>query len=254
MSSADDYPAFEPQVRRPLRIRVLQAVSVFLAVAGLIFLYIYSINRELPQVKVANITPGMNFAAVRIAGEVTRNAHLFDSGGVVFNLHDGTGEIAVYGARAPADALHAAGRLPRRGDHAEICGTLGIGADRDAKLRMQSADKLKLIRKSAPRSAFRRVRLADVTASRDGELVAVTGVLKEISLPRPGSRAPYIFILEDGGAMLDVVFWDEVFHGLDGTFPIPGKRLRVRGRVSLYHGTVQLKLAAAEDIREEDAL
>lgn len=260
-SNNEGYPVCGSQVKRPLRIRVLQYASLVLAVAGLVLLYLFSLNRDVPLVRIGDITPVMNFATVRISGEVTRDAYIFESGGIVFNIKDGSGEIAVMGGRAQADALEAAGKLPRRGDQVEVAGSLSVSADQEVKLRMQSADQLVLNRKRAIPSAVAppRIRLADVTAVQKGEQITVVGTLKSVDVPGPGSQAPYVLTLEENGAELAVIFWEDVFQGLESAFakgcgaqgiklPTPGKRISARGRVDVYKDTVQLKVREAGDL------
>jgi DNA/RNA endonuclease YhcR with UshA esterase domain len=248
----DDYPVYGPQVKRPLRVRVLQFASIVLAVAGLILLYLYSVNRDIPVVKVAQISPTMNFAYVRINGIVSRDAYIFQSGGIVFDLNDGSGEIAVMGGRAQAEALEKENRLPKRGDRVEVAGSLSVSADQEVKLRMQSAAQLVLERKRASASAatVQPLRLADVTAAQKDERVTVTGTLKEIQIPGPGSKAPYVLTLEQDGAELEVIFWDKVFQGLEKKLPMPGKMISATGRVDVYKGKIQIKVWEAADLQE----
>ncbi len=249
----DDYPVYGPQVKRPLRVRVLQRASLILALAGLVLLYMYSVNRDIPVVRVDSITPTMNFAYVRIQGEVTRNAYVFQSGGMVFNLNDGSGEIAVMSGRAQAEALKNEGRLPRRGDRVDVAGSLSVSADQEVKLRMQSADQLILQRKrfaAATESVVSRVRLEDITAAQKGDQVSVIGTLKEVSVPGPGSSAPYVLTLEQDGEELEVIFWDNVFQGLERKLPMPGKLISALGRVDVYKEKVQLKVWEAGDLKE----
>ena len=248
----DDYPVYGSQVKRPIRVRVLRNASVILAVAGLVLLYLYSINRDIPLVRIDSVTPTMNFAYVRIAGEVTRDAYVFDSGGLIFNVNDGSGEIAVMGGRAQAEALENAGRLPRRGDRVEVAGSLSVSADQEVKLRMQSADQLVLQRKRMPSASagLSMLRLSDIAAAQKGEQVSVSGVLKEINIPGPGSKAPYVLTLEQDGDELEVIFWDKVFQGLERALPMPGKIMRATGRVDVYKDKVQLKVWEAADLQE----
>lgn len=251
----DEYPVYGPQVKRPLRVRILQWASVGLALAGLALLYLYSVNREIPMVKVTEVTPTMNFAYVRIAGEVSRDAYVFKSGGVVFNVHDGSGEIAVMGGRSQAEALEKAGRLPRRGDQVEVAGSLSVSADAEVKLRMQSADQL-LLRRKRPSAApaMAAVRLSDITAAKKGDPVTVQGTLKNVTLPGPGSKAPYVLTLEQDGTELDVIFWDKVFQGLKRKLPMPGNVLSATGRIDVYKEKVQLKVWDAGDLRGVDSV
>lgn len=253
----DDYPVYGLQVKRPLRVRVLQIASVILAVAGLVLLYFYSTYRDVPLVNVSEISPTMNFAYVRISGEVSRDAYIFKSGGVVFSLNDGSGDIAVMGGRAQADALRSAGCLPHVGDHVEVAGSLSVSADQEVKLRMQSADQLVLQRKHTGTSSpavLKPVLLADVTAEKKGERVSVIGKLKTIEIPGPGSKAPYVLTLEQDGAELEVIFWDQVFQRLEKNLPMPGKTISATGRVDIYKGNVQLKVWDAADFQEVDEM
>jgi hypothetical protein len=166
------------------------------------------------------------------------------------------------GGRAQADALEAAGKLPRRGDQVDVAGSLSVSADQEVKLRMQSADQLKLTRKRTAPSydvAESRFHLADVTADLKGEKVSVIGTLKAVDIPGPGSKAPYVLTLEEDGAELAVIFWEDVFQGLEPAFaegsgghgknlPMPGKLIRAKGKVDVYKDTVQLKVWDAADL------
>jgi len=244
--------SYGPQVERPLRVRVLQYASLVLAIAGLILLYLYSVHQDIPTVKISQISPTMNFATIRLSGEVTRGTYFFKSGGVVFNLHDGSGEIAILGNRAKAEALKKADKLPRRGDQIEVVGNLGISAEQEVKLRMQSVDQLILMRKHSPTSPIApRSALADITPARKGEEVSVRGTLREISVPPPGSKTPYKLTLEEDGAQRVVVFWDDVFQGLGRKLPVPGKKISVRGKIDIYRNKVQLKVSDADAFRVE---
>lgn len=251
---SDDYPVYGPQVKRPMRVSVLRVASVVLALSGLVLLYLYSINRDIPTVQISAIKPTMNFAYVRIVGEVTRDAYVFESGGLIFNLNDGSGEVAVMGSRKQAEALQREGRLPRRGDHVDVAGSLSVSADQEIKLRMQSAEQMLLRRKkSVSTAAIKQVLLSDISADQAGERLTVSGKLKEIEIPGPGSKAPYKLIIEQGGATLELIFWDEVFQGLEQKLPMPGKIIQATGRVEEYKGLVQLKIWEAEDLTERSA-
>lgn len=244
---------YGPQVKRPLRIRVLQVLSLLLAFAGLILLYLYSVNRDIPLVRAGDLSATMNFATVRMTGGIVRDAYIFKSGGIVFDLDDGSGVITIMGGRAQADTLKTENRLPQRGDYVEVAGRLSISAEQDPVLRLLSAGQLQLSRRPVAASAVTHIRLADITAAQKGERVSVTGVLRKISVPKPGSDAPYILTLEEDHAELPVVFWDTVLKDMGGKFPEPGERLRACGRIDVYRDAVQLKIGEAADLRAVEA-
>ncbi len=253
MNEEKNNPIYGPQVQRPLRIRLLRYASLILATAGLGLLYIYSIQRDIPIVRIAEITPSMNFATVKLSGKILRNAYLFESGGVVFNLADATGEIEILGGREQANALKTAKKLPQRGDQIDVVGTLRLHADQTMKMRMQSARQLVIKRKSRPsKKDFPcRIPISDVTIAQADKSVTVIGILQSIEIPKPGSKAPYVLMLAEGDVELPVVFWDPVFQGLERKLPVPGKRICVHGRVKIYKGELELILENANDFRVE---
>ena len=256
LGGGENYPVYGSQFKRPLKIRILRYASLVLAFAGLVLLYLYSVNRDIPLVKIGDITPTMNFAYVCMAGEVTRDAYVFESGGIVFDLKDSSGEITVVGGRAQAQALEAAGKLPRRGDRIAVTGILNVSAGQEPKLRMQSAGQFVLNRQRAAvnPAAWPALGLSDVTAAHKGEQITVAGILKTIDVPGPGSRAPYTLTLEENGTELAVVFWEDVLQGLENKLPVPGKRIGVSGRVDVYKDTLQLKVREAGDLHIAESL
>lgn len=250
-NGSENSPVFGPQVPRPLRIRILQAASLVLATGGLILLYLFSVHRDIPSIAIREIQPTMSFATVRLSGKVTSDAFLFKSGGLVFNVNDGTGELGVLGNRAQADAMTAAGRLPRRGDQVELVGSLSMGADQVMKLRLVSIERHVTDREAlseTDRADTPMIRLSDLGAVEVNARVAVVGLLKKIDVPGPGSNAPYVLTLEEDGIQRPVVFWNDVFLGMNQTLPLPGERIRACGRVEVYCGMVQLKLRDALDL------
>ena len=234
----------------PVKIRVLRISALVLVVAGLFLLYHYSIHRGIPEVRIGDITPAMNFAVVKLRGEVVRDACFFKSGGVAFNLSDGSGEISVNGGRAQADELKRAGKVPRRGDRIEISGSIGISSGQEFCLRLQSAEQLILERKAERLSAAPEMTLSEITAGRRGETVSVRAVLKSIEIPPPGARTPYRLIIGDGGILLPAVFWEDIFQEMKSRLPVPGTELLIHGRVDLYKGGVQIRVDRASGITE----
>ncbi|MDD3276037.1 MAG: hypothetical protein PHP93_03190, partial [Kiritimatiellales bacterium] len=93
-----------------------------------------------------------------------------------------------------------------------------------------------------------RLKLADLTVAQKGDSVTVIGTLKAITIPGPGSKAPYVLTLEENGAELAVIFWDDVFQGLEKKLPMVGKLIRAKGTVDVYKDTLQLKVWDAADL------
>ena len=126
---------------RPRAMRALRAAALTLAGVGLLFLYLMVTHREVPLVKIGNITPVMNYATVRVAGTVARTPYISRRDGKIdylsFQLDDRTGSVRVSAEGETADALHSDGRTPGRGQHLEITGRLNVRADGRCRLRIQ---------------------------------------------------------------------------------------------------------------------
>jgi DNA/RNA endonuclease YhcR with UshA esterase domain len=245
MSAESDDPAWHPPGLRFLPVRVLQFAALIPATAGLFLLYLFSVRRELPLVPTGSVAPTMNFACVRMAGEVTRDAAVLSSGGLVFHLNDGSGEIVVRGGRAQAEALAESDGLPRRGDRAEVAGTLSIRAGEDPLLRMHSSRQLFLRRSPVPDPPHRFP--AALTMGLNGSRQIVAGRLIAVELPGPGSAAPCILTLQEEDATLEAVLHEVVFRSLEKNFPAPGAYVRVAGTAEISSGAPRLQVRAPTD-------
>jgi len=129
-------------------LRLLRAAALLLSFLGLAFLYLMSAHREIPLVAVADISPFMNFARVRVAGTVTRAPYVPRRDGAVdylfFTLDDGSGLIRVAAQDRVARRLVEGGLLPGAGSSAEASGSLSVSAEGDPKLRLHRAEDLKV--------------------------------------------------------------------------------------------------------------
>lgn len=239
-----------PKTRRPLRVRTLRVAAIALAVVGLILLYLCSTNRDIPKIKIADITQTMNFACVKISGKVTRSAYIFSSGGFVFNIDDGSGQIAVFGGKSQANSIKENGLLPRKGDHVEVVGAIHTSSDSTQKLRILSSEQMKIARKKRkPFPDPEKIEISKIEQPQEGKRVLISGVLKSISIPAPGSRAPYSLTLEENGVTLPIVFWSDVFHEMKEILPVPGTTITAVGKINVYKNSLQLRVFSASDIR-----
>lgn len=135
-------------------LRLLHIGAVLLAGLGLGFLSLAARHREIPLVKIADISARMNRARVRIEGKVAADAYIGYAGEtpdyLSFRLVDGTGSIrvAVYGA-AVEDLIHAS-RVPDKGAWLSASGDLDLSARHPMRLRMQSAGQLTFLPEPVP--------------------------------------------------------------------------------------------------------
>ena len=145
---ADVCPYCEADSARPPILRRLRLASLLLATIGLACLYFMSKAKEVPDMRVAEVTPMMNFATARFAGTVARPPYVRKQGEkadyVALSLDDGTGEVRVMLSGTVAAAFVERGRLPARGDGIEVTGTLNVWGDGAPRLKVQSADLVRM--------------------------------------------------------------------------------------------------------------
>jgi len=131
---------------------VLRVAALVLAVAGLVFLYLVACRRELPLVRVGDVTPLMNFAYVRVAGTVERNAYVSRKEGRVdylsFSVDDGSGQLRVRAYGDVARRLAEKGMAPRRGMSVDVAGNLSVSGDGRIGLRLQAMEQLRFVEAS----------------------------------------------------------------------------------------------------------
>jgi hypothetical protein len=138
----EDVPAAAP-------IRFLRWGSLLLALIGVLCLWMAARSRAVPAVSASQVTPRMNHATVRAAGQVRRDAYVARRGGVVdyvsFGLDDGSGELRAAAYGATARALSDRGLVPRKGWSVEVVGSLQVDADSGAKVRLPGPEALRVL-------------------------------------------------------------------------------------------------------------
>jgi len=123
-------------VKSPL-MRTIKVIAVFMATAGLFLLYLTAKHREPPLISISAITPVMNFAHIRIAGEVRKKPYIGrDNEYLSFRVFDGSGSLQVAAYRETAKALIEGDLLPNAGDFVEVRGNLSASASK-AKLYLE---------------------------------------------------------------------------------------------------------------------
>ena len=126
--------------------RRMKIAALTLVIAGLAFLYLMAVNRDIRVVAISDITPMMNYAPVGIVGTVVRQPYVAKSDGVVsylsFLVDDGTGSLRVSAQGAVAVAVVESGKVPHKGDHVEVSGRLGVKGDGTCKLRILMAEQV----------------------------------------------------------------------------------------------------------------
>ena len=129
-------------------IRRLRYAALLLGIVGVGCLLLAARSRERPAIQVAAITPMMNFAQVRIEGEVCRAPFIAeDHTYLSFLLGDGTGNIRVAAHRAVARELIAAAAVQGKGDTIVVEGQLDLRAGKTPRLVLRTRKGLKIQRR-----------------------------------------------------------------------------------------------------------
>lgn len=236
------------RVNKRLSVHVTRYAAVLLATAGLGLLYLYSVNREIPTIRIGDIKETMNFAYVTIEGDVTSEPRVFKQAGRVrsirFDIDDGTGEIPVTAYSSQAQALVDAGKVPRLGDHAKISGSLSVSADNNVLMRLQSPAQLTLTAPELPVTA-----IADISPDLTDPSVLIKGVITAVRAPPANSKAPWTIVVKDDTGEIPVAFWQDIYAEIEEPFLLePGAAVNVRAGIGSYRGNLQLRMAGGKDI------
>ena len=203
-------------------------VALVVGTVGLGFLYLTALHREIPVVKIGDIKPAMNFAVVRVVGEVSADARIFREGERIqslrFTVDDGGGEILVQAYKSQAQALVDTIGLPRMGDRVEVTGSLSVSADNDVVMRLQAPELLVLTRADTKPTALR-----DVNEDMIGRNIIVEGAITKVIAPKPGSKAPWAVVVTGAGGQQKITFWQDIYDEIrDKILLAPGAQIRAR--------------------------
>lgn len=116
----------------PPALRLIKAAAILLASAGLLTLWLAASRLQPPVVRIADISPSMNYARVRVAGHVAgvpRQGR--KEGSINFTVNDGTGRLRIYADAAPSPG-------PASGDGIAVTGSIKISAGSDPVLLVRS--------------------------------------------------------------------------------------------------------------------
>lgn len=120
--------------------RKMRILAFTLVIAGLAFLYLMAVNRDIELVAIKDITPMMNYAPVRIAGKIVRQPFVSKNEGKIdyisFLVDDGSGSLRVSAQGDVAIAISAPDKIPHKGDFVEVSGRLSVKGDGSRRLRI----------------------------------------------------------------------------------------------------------------------
>jgi len=220
-----------------ITLRALKIGALGLAALGLILLWWFATHSPVPRLKIGQAQATMNFAYVRVQGQVTRApSHNPDSGTLSFWIADDTGEMLVSSYRATTQALLDSGRMPFVGDRVTVEGTLRIRQD-SASLTLNSADAV-----SVERGQPVPMDIGQIDAASALRAVKIRGQVRAVRTPYKGLT---LVTLRDVTGEIDVAVPDP-----DSTLDAQaGQSAEATGAVTLYKDTPQVTLARADALR-----
>jgi DNA/RNA endonuclease YhcR with UshA esterase domain len=233
-------------VRKRLPLRYFRLSSVALAIIGLAALLYAARGSPTPKVTVASVGATMNYAYVRLEGQVTRGpTYDPNTQELRFYLADSTGEIMVSSFRAITRQLLDQKRIPVAGDHVAAEGTLRVRDD-FAALNLVSPNKIELIHPTA-----NVIKIGDIGRDHNLQVVSVSGDVREIRTPYKGLA---LLSVGDATGEIDLAVYSDIL-ALSGPLADVqiGDAVQVNGTVSLYKDAPQLALTNARDLVKLDA-
>jgi DNA/RNA endonuclease YhcR with UshA esterase domain len=233
-------------VRKRLPLRYLRFGSVALAIIGLAALLYAASGSATPKVTVAGIAATMNYAYIRLEGQVTRGP-VYDpaSQELHFYLADPTGEIMVSSFRAVTRQLLAQNKVPVAGDHAALEGTVRVRED-FVSLNLVSPEKLELHHPAA-----RAIKIGEISRAHNLQIVSISGDVRDMRTPYKGLT---LISVGDATGEIDVAVYSDIL-ALSGRLPDAqmGDVVQVNGTVTFYKDSPQLALTDARDLVKLDA-
>ena len=230
------------KVEKRLSLVATRWAAVLLSTVGLFLLFLMAKHRDIPVVMLGNIKPTMNFGQIRVVGQVDSDARTFKSGGMGFNVSDGTGTIMVFASQKQAKDLVALNLVPKTGDGIDFAGGLNI-SDEESSMRLLSVKDLHLTRATATS-----VRLADINDSLVGSSVSIAGQIVSLTPPPEGSKRPYDLKVKDDSGEQTLNFWQMEYDQISGKDALEGAFFRARVSIASYKDKLQLKLASGLDL------
>ncbi len=233
-------------VRKRLPLRYFRLGSIALAIIGLAALLYAVGGSATPKVKVASIAATMNYAYVRLEGQVTRGpVYNPNTQELRFYLTDSTGEIMVSSFRAVTRQLLALNKIPVAGDHVAVEGTLRLRDDFVA-LNLIGPEKLELAHPAA-----RAVKIGEIGRDHNLQIVSISGDVREVRTPYNGLT---LIAVGDATGEIEVAVYSDI-AALSGSPPDAqiGDAVQVNGTVTFYKDSPQIALTDSQDLTKLDA-
>lgn len=237
----DRCPHCGAAVHKRLPLRYIRLACILLAIAGIAALLYATRGSPTPRVTVASVGATMNYAYVRLEGQVTRGpTYDPEAQELRFYLADSTGEIMVASFRAVTRQLLDRNKIPVAGDHIAAEGTLRVRDD-FTSLNLVSPDKIDLAHPLASPA-----KIGDIGPDDNLQVVSLSGQVREIRKPYDGLT---LISLGDATGEINLAVYSDIV-ALTGPLPVVqvGDGIQATGTVSFYRDTPQIALTNVRDL------
>jgi len=243
----DRCPYCGTSIPKRISLRALRCLALLVAITGVVCLHLMAMYRDIPTVKIADISPAMNFGYKRIIARASQPIRFYRDGdkisGCMLTIEDDTGELRVRAYRPVAEELNRRGISIRKGDRISIAGTLQVLED-SPRMLLQSPDQLEILESAHVLD----LALGELGGISEVRPVRVKASVEHIIPPR-SERAPYRIVLRDGTGSGNLIVWPQQFEAIPEEHrPLPGSFVDVRATVSSYRGAPQLQLDDPRDL------
>ncbi len=228
---------------RRFSIRFFRGFALIVGLGGTLLIYLAARGIKAPLIKIADIGPTNSFAYVRVEGEDI-STRIYEDGGVLFRIDDGTGTLMIRAYGDMGKKLLAQDRIPGPGDRVSVEGTLQL-RENFVQMIVNVPTKVRIERVVPELTA-----IANLDDDYMDEKVLVEGkIVGERKFPKGSS-----FTVSDGTGTIDVTVWDsnlKMFGARKDLLEL-GKNVLIQGMLGKYRDKFQVGLAFPGDIEELD--
>ncbi|MGM0606907.1 MAG: hypothetical protein ACQESP_00680 [Candidatus Muiribacteriota bacterium] len=234
------------EVNKRLSLKFFRYGSLILAVMGVFFIYLAAVNKEIPELDYEHISETMNFAFVRVKGEVVGQPNVFyresgSIGSLSFTVDTGYQEIRIMAYSNIAEDILKAGNDPVPGEEVEISGSFRIKDEGSTlSLFIQAPQHLKI----KDREEIQHKNFWEISSHDESRYFYISGIIKRIE-PSTGTGPGRIVIMSEEGKTGYLTVWDnvlEIIMNREGNDFAPGAEFKSRILVNVFRDNVQLLL------------
>lgn len=224
------------KVSKRMSVTLFKYGALGISFLGLILLYLAVRVIEVPIVKVEDITETMNFAYVRVVGNITR-ANVYEGGSLYLTVDDGTGTISVKAYGKVSEELMRMEHPPEIGDRIDVGGTLNITEGKRAML-IQTPDRVHITPGVEWMGKISLIKIGAITSSQIGELAKCQGQITDIRIFKQGRT----FTINDGSGSIDVMIWNTEYEQITDKEALQYDAwISVQGVIGSFRNKLQIK-------------